>query len=235
MDVLVGLTLILQNDDMEIEIASEKIREACAKLNAWIADGDDFFLNCWTETTELSSKHGLEPTVPRKRGRKRGDEPAELSPAEYLKKNLAVPYLDKVIKSLEHRLELKSRVIPQLGKLIPSKAVRLTSVDCFKELCVFYAADLVDQEGFLAEVWNWINFWKESNAPLPSDAVSALRAANRLFSPRIITLLQVYAVIPVTTAQAERSFSVLRRIKTHLRSSMASPRNNHLCVLATHK
>ena len=48
-------------------------------------------------------------------------------------------------------------------------------------------------------------------------------------------LLRLYFTIPITTATAERSFSVLRRIKTYLRSSMSECRLNNAMLLHCHK
>jgi len=49
---------------------------------------------------------------------------------------------------------------------------------------------------------------------------------------RLITLL---AVLPASTATAERSFSALRRLKTYLRSTMSAERLNSISVLHVHK
>lgn len=48
--------------------------------------------------------------------------------------------------------------------------------------------------------------------------------------PGIMQLLQLLLVVPATSATAERSFSMLRRIKTYLRSTMHQERLNHLCI-----
>lgn len=42
-------------------------------------------------------------------------------------------------------------------------------------------------------------------------------------------------VMPATNATSERSFLVLRRVKTYLRSTMSQRRLNHLMTLAVHK
>ena len=41
--------------------------------------------------------------------------------------------------------------------------------------------------------------------------------------------------MPVTTATAERSFSVMRRVKTHVRSTMLTERLSNLFVLHAYK
>ena len=43
-------------------------------------------------------------------------------------------------------------------------------------------------------------------------------------------LIKLYLTVPVTTANAERAFSTLNRLKTTLRNSMAQSRLNH-CLL----
>lgn len=48
-------------------------------------------------------------------------------------------------------------------------------------------------------------------------------------------LIQIYLTIPVTTATEERSFSVLRRTKTYLRTTMTQKRLNHCMMLHCHK
>jgi hypothetical protein len=38
--------------------------------------------------------------------------------------------------------------------------------------------------------------------------------------------------MPVSSANAERSFSALKRVKTYLRSTMAEQRLNNLCIMS---
>ena len=49
--------------------------------------------------------------------------------------------------------------------------------------------------------------------------------------PEMHMLLKLYMTVPVTTATAERTFSVMRRIKTYFRSSMSQQRLNHSLLL----
>jgi hypothetical protein len=51
--------------------------------------------------------------------------------------------------------------------------------------------------------------------------------------PNIKFLLQILTTLPVTTASAERSFSMLRRLKTWLRSSMGEDRLTGLALLTS--
>ena len=49
------------------------------------------------------------------------------------------------------------------------------------------------------------------------------------------TLLQLYLTIPLSNASSERAFSVLRRVKNYLRSSMNQKHTNHFVMLHAHK
>ena len=57
--------------------------------------------------------------------------------------------------------------------------------------------------------------------------------------PRLLSeihkLLRLYLVVPVTSATAERTFSVLRRLLVYLRSTMTEMRLNNCLLLHVHK
>ena len=50
-----------------------------------------------------------------------------------------------------------------------------------------------------------------------------------------VTLMKVVITIPLTSAEAERSFSTLKRIKTFLRNTMCESRLNALAMLSIEK
>jgi Domain of unknown function (DUF4371)/hAT family C-terminal dimerisation region len=53
--------------------------------------------------------------------------------------------------------------------------------------------------------------------------------------PQVEQLVRLLLTIPCSSAEAERSFSGLRRLKTYLRNSMGHARLNHLAVLHVHQ
>ena len=53
--------------------------------------------------------------------------------------------------------------------------------------------------------------------------------------PNVIRLMHIYLLAPLTTASAERSFSVQRSLKTYLRSTITEKRYNNLLMLNMHK
>jgi hypothetical protein len=48
-------------------------------------------------------------------------------------------------------------------------------------------------------------------------------------------LLSLFATLPVATASAERSFSCLKRLKTHLRTTMGEDRLSGLAMMAINR
>ncbi len=62
--------------------------------------------------------------------------------------------------------------------------------------------------------------------------MEALQIASDMGTyPSLVTLLKIFATIPVTTATGERSFSSLKFIKNYLRSTMTESRLNGLAQL----
>ena len=75
---------------------------------------------------------------------------------------------------------------------------------------------------------------KPTLAAIRSYVVS-LSPAQRVSISEVCTVLKLIMVIPATNAVSERSASVLRRVKTYLRSTMLQLRLNNLLILHTHK
>ena len=72
-------------------------------------------------------------------------------------------------------------------------------------------------------------------ADKPATIGEAIKNINRHLSPNIFTCLAILATMPVSTATAERSFSVMRRVKTYLRSTMTTERLLSLALLHAYK
>ena len=49
--------------------------------------------------------------------------------------------------------------------------------------------------------------------------------------PNLSILLSIFLTVPVSSAECERSFSCLKRLKTWLRSTMSQPRFSFLAII----
>jgi len=71
---------------------------------------------------------------------------------------------------------------------------------------------------------------------MPISAVSeALELCEASFYPHVHKLLTILMTLPVSAASAERSFSVVRRLKTWLLTNMSQDRMVGLALLHMHR
>ena len=98
---------------------------------------------------------------------------------------------------------------------------------------VAYRADLQTREEFTLEVKRWKARWEL----YPTDQVKqfhlceTLEPVNKNLYPNIYSILKIVLTMPPSTATAERSFSVLKRVQTYLRSIMGQERLLALSLL----
>ena len=70
------------------------------------------------------------------------------------------------------------------------------------------------------------------------EIIEVLKQCNRdncLIIPSVLKIVKLFLVVTTTTATAERSFSMMRRIKTWLRATMKQKRFNSLAILTSHQ
>ncbi|XP_050709918.1 uncharacterized protein LOC126994673 [Eriocheir sinensis] len=70
---------------------------------------------------------------------------------------------------------------------------------------------------------------------VPDTAVAALDHCDPVTFPTIHRLLQILAVLPVSAAEAERTFSKVTRTLTEVRATMGEERLEALVMCQTHR
>ena len=68
----------------------------------------------------------------------------------------------------------------------------------------------------------------------PDTLSGALLQCPQNFFPGLHSLFKIFLTLPVSSATAERSFSALRQIKSHLRSTMGESRLSGLATIFIH-
>ena len=97
-----------------------------------------------------------------------------------------------------------------------------------------YKSDLPAPFTLDAELHAWkMKFCKWKPEGLPTTPLAALNQCDNRAYPNTFTLLQL-CTIPVTSCEAERSFSALHSIKTFLCTTMGEERLNSLALLHIH-
>lgn len=78
----------------------------------------------------------------------------------------------------------------------------------------------------------------EGNQSSLYDVLNKLRDVHQkkldVLFKEVLILARIYLASPVTSVECERSFSVLRRLKTWLRRTTGQPRLNHELILVAH-
>ena len=98
----------------------------------------------------------------------------------------------------------------------------------------YYADGLPLPQVFDVELFRWRGKWLNVDQDLPSSAVQALEECNHDFFPNAHKLLHILCTLSITSAERERLFSSLRRLKTYLRATMTSERESGLALMNIH-
>lgn len=106
----------------------------------------------------------------------------------------------------------------------------IPTLEFYKEDLLHTSRDILEAEWHL-----WVSHWKNTQNTLPKHAVEALKMCDAESFPNIKILLTILAVIPVTTASVERSFSTLKRLKTYLRNKTGEDRFTSIALMTVHR
>lgn len=160
------------------------------------------------------------------------------TPEIYYKRTIAIPFLDQLICHLNSRFsDIQQKAIMGM-KIVPSVLMNNSlisdSESITQHLVEYYKEDLPNPSSLAVELHLWKCKWRSFSQPLPDTPAEALIFASRSMFPNIHELLRLVCTIPVTSCECERSVSVLRRLKTYLRSSMGQERLSGLALMHIH-
>ena len=98
--------------------------------------------------------------------------------------------------------------------------------------------DDIDPMQVRTKAFSMSKMFQGSNCTNFSDILvnlESLDPTKRALIPNLLTIVYLILINPATSCNPERSFSVARRIKTWLRSTMTTKRFNNLSILSIHK
>ena len=118
--------------------------------------------------------------------------------------------------------------------LIPAVLIKSTMDDISKivDNLAICEGDLVQFDSFTTEMQVWRGRWLGCKDAQDSLIASLNRCSRDLF-PNLHVRLRNGCLISVTSCEAERSFSAVRRHKTTLRSTMSDERLTALVLMNT--
>ncbi|CAC5395408.1 unnamed protein product [Mytilus coruscus] len=215
--------------------AIDECRVVISKLERMRQD-DTIWESLFEEAKNISGEHDIEPSCSRRVGRQqnRANVPAD-SASDYWRRVLYYVFLDHLINELQQRL-IVTKPRFQDNCLLPSQATKNQITDAkVDELFTAYRTDIpADLDFFKTEVDRWIIRLGLASQK-PSSLCETLNITRITLYPCIWNILTVLITMHVATATAERSFSVLRRVKTYLRTTMHQERLSALGLMHIHR
>ena len=227
------ITIKLQKRDIDIKCAYTLVMAIKADFTMLRNDIDERFKLWYQDALDLAKELGTDERAPRAKGRSiyRATHPAE-STKEYFKRSLAILFVDDITMQMEERFAPAAGVVSALFSLIPSviKELDLSELPKLSEALAMYEDDLPRFRSLRSELEVWRAKCKNFQTP-PDSLLEALNTCNKDLFPNLVVLLQIACLIPVTSCEAERSFSAVRRHKTTLRSTMGEERLTSLVLM----
>ena len=237
LEVTRPLTKQLQAPDMDVVKCVEKVTLLFAILKRLRQEIDPRYLCWYEEVVSLAATVGTSPKKPRTASiqRNRSNIPSD-TVSEYYRRNITIPFMDHLISQISTRFCDRNIVALDGFYGLPCEVV------CgkewkpkFRRYLSMYKNDLPEPRYIDSELDMWEETWVTSKKVPPRNVHSLLPAVDKITFPNIFVAFQILGTLPVTSCSCERSISVLRRLKTYLRSTMKEERLNALALLHVHR
>ncbi|CAN7942376.1 unnamed protein product [Ixodes hexagonus] len=184
----------------------------------------------------MAEAANMEIRTPRvtSRQRHRQNIPA-IDAEDYFRLSLFLPFLDHLITQLDDRFEKYRSTLELLSSLLPENISCAVVPPDAEQFSAVYSS-LVSISELQGELLVWAAKRRRTKNETPATpAIQAVALCPQALFPNVHRLLKILATLPVTTTEAERSFSSLRRLKTYVRSSTSNDRLLGLALLNVHR
>lgn len=226
----------LQGRLQELYFGFKKIDEVVQCYKQIRENIDAEYNRIYTKAKKLAADFGSDEAVPHiLKGRLTRANPSVSSPSDYWRVTVAIPFVDSILTKLDTRFATDKRAHFELCVLVPEVITKTESLEeTVKILTSKWKHLMKTEDNFESE----LNQWKQHCSRIANEkSVTRLLSedADPIFFPNIRELLYILAVLPVGSAEAERSFSCLRQIHSWLCSTMTGERLGNLgSILALH-
>ena len=138
---------------------------------------------------------------------------------------------DSTKAELSRRTQTYEAVIEHFRVFFDQRLPTEAKKNAIKKLKDIYKND-IDISNFDDELDQFLLFLQENKDTIKT-ASEIYRAAREMSStfPNVEIILKIFLTIPISNASGERSFSVLKRVKNYLRSTMGEDRLNNMAIL----
>ena len=229
------LSRLLQSPSIDYSTAILSANDIIEKLETIKQNRKENFENLFKEASVVASGFEIDISLPKNRGRPRLDGMNQ-QPEEFYLSFLFTPLLNSINRELKEKFRENS-VLSSFKNLMfnPDWLFRDEVQDGLKHLFHFYTGDL---NGSLQMFFGEVEMWQKrlrNSTEKPQTAMDHLQTCPQEMFPNVFTLLKIYNVIPVTTADVERSFSQMKQLKTDDRNTTGEERLNGLMFLSIHR
>uniref|UniRef100_A0A8C8R7F8 Uncharacterized protein n=1 Tax=Pelusios castaneus TaxID=367368 RepID=A0A8C8R7F8_9SAUR len=160
-----------------------------------------------------------------------GGASEDIRTPDHFKTKLFYPCLDRMLSELDQRFSsIKPELVMGIQACSPLSQ-NFLSIGDLRTLAKHYKIELKPEEISIAK--NYLTHKQDNGRNLNMTDVYQL--LDPTCFPDVKKLVQVALTIPMSSCSYERSFSVLRRLHTWLRSTMGQDRLQHLAMLSIEK
>ena len=240
--LLKGMTVKLQKRDNDTLVAYNMIEETRKKIESLRFNIEREHKQWFEEAQKIAEMLDTEMSVPRVVGRQVHRANNEAATAlEYYRSNYTVQFVDHLLSEFNRRFSDENQVGIKLFKILPSYfhsqcEQGLMDLEEIESELLFWESDLPHPASLKNEIKEWYQRWRSIPiGNIPTSLLDTLKQCDADVYPCIHQLLIIGCTLPVTSCEAERSFSSVRLTMNHLRSSMGEGRLAALTLMNLHK
>ena len=226
------LSISLQGRSMDILTAMTDVKHVISAIEKCQINMDNLGAEWYAQALCLSeSVFAPQPEIPRigRRQQNRANTPAA-TPQQYFHRTVTIPFIDHLLTEMKTRFSPMQQRAANGLSLIPS-GWRKKTID-YSQLII---GSLPSAHSLTAELDCWQMKWDAKDCDPPNSVTCTLRETSPVMYPNVYTMLKLCATLPVTSCECERSFSMIKQLKTHIRSTMGQERLSGLALMNIHR
>ena len=250
--LILSQRIFSHTDNLSKTLQEEKMSAANGQYNANLTKevlikirNENCFTNFYDTVLQKKQFHTSisHPELPRRRRAPARFEIGSETPyfpetAKDLYRKVYFEALDLVIASIGERFNQPSFVVYKHMETLLIGFLKSEDISLQIEYLKENYPDDIKMEYLSAQLEIFKELMKNTKIVCFSDvlnAVKSLDTAQKHMISEVIVICKLIQVNPATSASAERSFSMARRVKTWLRANMSQKRFTHLALLNSHK
>ena len=150
----------IQGKSKDIVSGVSIVMECCNELKRVREDIDNYSQRAFEHSSRIAEKSNIPISMPSvsKRQQHRSN-PEYISVEDYLKKVVAIPFLDHLVSDVSSRFTHHCKQVAALQELLPINSTEDTSISKIKEAIDFYADDLPNASIIDEEFCRWKSRW----------------------------------------------------------------------------